>query len=216
MANSDIGLPADSGLGKKIRTTSIQEVVSGVTVTREIQNVQLAGTDGTLATVDSGGLLVKISNTLSDTTAANQTTLNNAIGAANATAWDGAASSATAISIFKYLGSKIEAVRALLAGMISVVLEGDAGAGTNLSVDYTLGTANTVSVFNIPDSARGFRITNASAVLRTRINAAPPGANVAISGTTPYTLTGNYNLVTVGSTEVRKLVAGTSRTLQNP
>jgi hypothetical protein len=78
--------------------------------------------------------------------------------------------------------------------------QGNFVVGNPRSVDYTLGTANTVtSITNIPSTARGFRIIAASADLRVAVNQAPPASNSTGSGTTfNIGTSGQYNLVKTG------------------
>ena len=86
----------------------------------------------------------------------------------------------------------------------TVGLMGDALPGGMYSCDHTLGAADTVTSFAIPDGARGFRVVNGAAALRVALNADPPAANVATSGTSVAVADlGAYNLVQQSTTEVR-------------
>jgi hypothetical protein len=96
----------------------------------------------------------------------------------------------------------------------TVALQGDATAAGLYSVDYTLGTADTVSSFAVPSGARGFRILSASARLRYRIDANPPNAYAAGSGTsyTVDTTNNPYNTVLTAITETRLFQPGATVT----
>lgn len=82
-------------------------------------NVSLVAQDGTPVTLAGGG-------GGGDASAANQasqitqeTAINTVLGVQADAPWNGAAASATLIAIQKYIGAKIEAVRALLAGTLA-------------------------------------------------------------------------------------------------
>jgi hypothetical protein len=91
----------------------------------------------------------------------------------------------------------------------TVALQGDATSTGLYSVDYTLGTADTITSFAVPAGARGFRILSASARLRYRIDADPPASYATGSGTSYSTSSANaYNTVSANNPEPRLFQPG--------
>jgi hypothetical protein len=126
------------GTGKNVATYNLTEDAK----TKQLQRVSVNNSDGTstdLATsakqdttntnlVSLGAKLDTLHTDAGTTLHADLTSLNTALGAqANAT-WDGAAA-ASGISIFRYVGVKLEAVRALLAGTLTVGTHAVTGSG---------------------------------------------------------------------------------------
>jgi hypothetical protein len=101
-------------------TTSGAAPDGTIVATKQLADLSQAGKSIAVSPTTGALQEVKTASTAAAQTDPAAVVRNADLGTVSDAAWDGAAASATGVSIFKYLGAKIEAVRALLAGTVAV------------------------------------------------------------------------------------------------
>jgi len=115
--------------------------------TEDAAALAAVATETTAAAVLAKLIAAPATEAKQDSAITQETAINTVLGLKADATWDGSAA-ASGVSIWRYLGVKIEAVRALLAGTLTVASHAVTNAGT-FAVQAALGTTQNTNLANI-------------------------------------------------------------------